>query len=653
MRKRTMVIMSVLLLTVCSGVFLLPRFYAAFNQVDDLTVQTSQETVQQGGNLTVTVQDQLETDTKVTLPLPEGLTYQNTYSGNASVTYDAANQQIVIDWLEGQEKQVQITLLAETSGTYSLQASTIREDNHVESAPASVTVEVASEPTTEDSATSDSSVTDGSAVSDEEQAAEQTEPEASTDESTPSTKESSLQTDNDQLQETSKTFNDWFPDDNLAKAVADEMKKQPTDTVTETQLATISALGCSNMSISSMNGLEYLTGLRFLSCSQNNLSELNVSQNTNLIRLNCGFNNLSELNVSQNPYLEDLSCYGNNLGELDISQNLNLVELECNNNSLSSLDVSKNINLTTLTCYYNNLSSLDLSQNPSLTNLSCEFNHLLDFSSAPDILYNFYGLGQTRTLPEQVLTTNTLTIPVDESIKDEKGNTMNILPSNGGIYDVETNTITWTGLDSTGTVSYSFTSTSGHCGGVVTVPYEATVNLACDDEITYVQGTAKTADDFLTDIHATTNEGWTLASDFATVVNMSQPGDYSVTVTAKDQNLENETSKTVTVHVIPYTLQFNTAPTDITFQISAVEEGPKVIPREEADLYSFGVEDTRAADAHWSVTARIDEPLKNTDGDTLDNALVYKKDGQETILTPGNAVEIANADDLTKDDAQF
>ncbi|WP_420843765.1 adhesive domain-containing protein, partial [Listeria costaricensis] len=241
---------------------------------------------------TVTVQDQSETDTKVTLPLPEGLTYQNTYSGDASVTYDAANQQIVIDWLEGQEKQVQLTLLAETSGTYSLQASTIREDNPVESAPVSIKVEAASEPapeeqTTEDPTASDSSATDGAAASDEEQTTEQTEQEASTDESASDTKESSLQADNSQLQETSKTFNDWFPDDNLAKSVASAKNKQPTDTVTDTQLAGITYLTCggSGRGISDMSGLEYLTGLIYLDCSHNNLSELDVSQNPSLTNL--------------------------------------------------------------------------------------------------------------------------------------------------------------------------------------------------------------------------------------------------------------------------------------------------------------------------------------------------------------------------------
>ncbi|WP_162921807.1 LapB repeat-containing protein, partial [Listeria costaricensis] len=294
--------------------------------------------------------------------------------------------------------------------------------------------------------------------------------------------------------------------------------------------------------------------------------------------------------------------------------------------------------------------------NPNLKDLYCYTNHLLDFSSVSDtnIPAFFHGLKQTRTLPEQILTTNTFTIPVDENIKDEFGNKMNITPSNGGAYNAATNTITWTNLVGTGTLSYDFKSTSGECGGTISIPYEVlSISLSSDDEITYVQGTTKSAADFLTDIRATTDPGNELSSDFATVVNMSQPGDYQVTVKARDPNLGNETTKPVTVHVIPYTLKFNTAPTDITFKTSAVQDGQKVIQREETDLYSFGVEDTRAADAHWSVTARIDEPLKNTDGDTLDNALVYKKDGQETILTPGNAVEIANADDLTKDDAQF
>uniref|UniRef100_UPI000C06D84C WxL domain-containing protein n=1 Tax=Listeria costaricensis TaxID=2026604 RepID=UPI000C06D84C len=616
---------------------------------------------------TVTVQDQLETDTKVTLPLPEGLTYQNTYSGNASVTYDAANQQIVIDWLEGQEKQVQITLLAETSGTYSLQASTIREDNPVESAPVSIIVEDVATSETETNAETTTPADDSTETTDDS-----TANSATSDKSTA-------------LQETGKTFNDWFPDPVMARKVAETLNMEPTEVVTEEQLASITELDfeLTDSELVDTSGLEYLPNLahlRFNDCVK--LTKLDVSHNPELTSLECiatfpiseidvshnpkltkfyfigrvfgQESNLTKVDLSHNPNLSSLTVTGTNLTEIDVSHNPNLEFLSVSDNQLTELDVSQNLNLTYFNCSNNQISKVITGQN-SLANLGVfegQTNQLLDFSFLSNSpLTSCEGKEQTPTLPKQASINKKLTIPVDA--KDEKGEKMIITPANDGVYDPVANTITWTGLDNAGTVSYSFTSTSGNCVGVVTVPYEATVNLACDDEITYVQGTTKSADDFLTDIHATTDEGGTLASDFATVVNMSQPGDYSVTVTAKDQSLENETSKTVMVHIIPYTLRFSSPPADLTFETSTIENGQQIIKREETTSYNFTVEDTRATDAHWSLTAGIKEPLTSTDGSQLNNALVYKKNGQETILTPGNSVEITNSEEQAKDDADF
>ena len=119
--------------------------------------------------------------------------------------------------------------------------------------------------------------------------------------------------------------------------------------------------------ISDLGGIEYFSNLRKLKCNANNLSSLDVNQNTALTELECGKNNLSGLDVSQNTALTYLSCANNNLGSLDVSQNTALTELACGYNNLSSLDVSRNTALTRLTCSDNNLDSLDVSQNTALT----------------------------------------------------------------------------------------------------------------------------------------------------------------------------------------------------------------------------------------------------------------------------------------------
>ncbi|MBR5948289.1 MAG: hypothetical protein IKZ82_06520, partial [Clostridia bacterium] len=82
-----------------------------------------------------------------------------------------------------------------------------------------------------------------------------------------------------------------------------------------------------------------------LSCSYNNLSELDVTNNTALEKLYCSYNNLSELDVSGCTALEELSCSYNNLSELDVSGCTALVELSCSYNNLSELDLSNNPDL--------------------------------------------------------------------------------------------------------------------------------------------------------------------------------------------------------------------------------------------------------------------------------------------------------------------
>ncbi len=116
------------------------------------------------------------------------------------------------------------------------------------------------------------------------------------------------------------------------------------------------------------------TALLYLFCDGNQLSDLDVSDNTALIQLTCNENELSDLDVSNNTALETLRCYNNQLTELDVSKNIALKWLWCHNNQLTELDVSKNIALEMLWCYDNQLTDLDVSSNTVLTDLRCDDN---------------------------------------------------------------------------------------------------------------------------------------------------------------------------------------------------------------------------------------------------------------------------------------
>ena len=149
--------------------------------------------------------------------------------------------------------------------------------------------------------------------------------------------------------------------------------------------------------ISSLEGIEYFTGLETLHCQYNKITALDVSKNTALTwllcndnqisyldisgcnaltTLNCGINELSSLDIPQNTLLTTLTCRSNKLSALDISGCVALTSLDCVGNKLTSLNTAHNVELTSLQCYVNELSTLDVSNNINLTHLYCDDNRL-------------------------------------------------------------------------------------------------------------------------------------------------------------------------------------------------------------------------------------------------------------------------------------
>ncbi len=144
----------------------------------------------------------------------------------------------------------------------------------------------------------------------------------------------------------------------------------------------LTRLGCSYNQLTTLD-VSNNAALLELYCSYDRLTTLNVSSNTALTGLSCGGNQLTTLVVSNNTSLKELSCDYNQLTTLDVSHNTELKQLRCNNNQLTALDVSDNIALAEFVCYDNQLATLDVTNNTALTGLSCSGNPLttLDVSN--------------------------------------------------------------------------------------------------------------------------------------------------------------------------------------------------------------------------------------------------------------------------------
>ena len=129
-----------------------------------------------------------------------------------------------------------------------------------------------------------------------------------------------------------------------------------------------------------------------LNCYVNQLEKLDLGNNTKLIALDCNDNKLTGLDVSKNIALTKLDCSNNLLTDLDVSCNTELNALYCWENQITSLDLSKNVKLTVLTCIKNQLTKLELSKNTALTKLYCANNPLKSFDvrNNPDIEQIYY-----------------------------------------------------------------------------------------------------------------------------------------------------------------------------------------------------------------------------------------------------------------------
>ncbi len=116
------------------------------------------------------------------------------------------------------------------------------------------------------------------------------------------------------------------------------------------------------------------SNLTYLNCRGNGITSLNISGTTALDSLYCDNNLITSLDASAHPNLTFLNCYANDIASLNLSGTTALKSIHCGSNELGSLDVSGSIDLTFLACFDNLLTSLDVSANTALTHLNCSYN---------------------------------------------------------------------------------------------------------------------------------------------------------------------------------------------------------------------------------------------------------------------------------------
>ena len=175
---------------------------------------------------------------------------------------------------------------------------------------------------------------------------------------------------------TDMDITDAFTDPLFLEAVREITGREEYEAILLSDVWDIEELDVNSRDIQSLAGIEYFTALRTLWVLFNELTELDLSFNTNLEFLYASYNNLETLNVSSNERLELLDVQNNRLTELDVSFNTNLEYLDVYRNQLTELDVSSNERLEWLSVSHNRLTELDVSSNTNLRLLHVSHNYL-------------------------------------------------------------------------------------------------------------------------------------------------------------------------------------------------------------------------------------------------------------------------------------
>jgi Leucine-rich repeat (LRR) protein len=193
-----------------------------------------------------------------------------------------------------------------------------------------------------------------------------------------------------------------IPDPNFEQALIDlGYDTAPINgSVPTANISNVTFLDVRNKNISDLTGIEGFNTLTTLYCFGNQLTSLDVSNNTELNILDCQNNQLTSLDFSGANALTSLSCSLNQLTSLDFNGANALTFLYCDFNPLTSLDVSNNIAWTDLSCTDNQLTSLDLSNNTALTFLFCNRNQLtnLDIRNGNNEALIKIGAGENPNL---------------------------------------------------------------------------------------------------------------------------------------------------------------------------------------------------------------------------------------------------------------
>ncbi|EAD5841995.1 TPA: LapB repeat-containing protein [Listeria innocua] len=381
-----------------------------------------------------------------------------------------------------------------------------------------------------------------------------------------------------------------IPDPVLKSYLNSQLGQPSTSDITEAQMDTITNVTISNSSLTDLTGLDYAHNLTLLHLSNTGVTDYAL--------------------VAKIPSLTNLSIDGNNLttdslpdlnGLTNIT-NLNLSPGKLDNSALSKFNKMPNLTYLNLDSNSSITDIMPLKSIPNLATLFVQFCGIYDFrgiDSFPKLLnlsaygqnvgrtvlinstiksssLNFDEANQTLFVPFTLMTQRSVNFDgymfpfTTNTGASGTYFTLNDTQINGSRLSIDDKGITVSGItkdyfDSITKMEYNALY-NNPAGSYQTPPsfnsysvsggsydhyfdIDHTLNITSDSRISYNEQTTVTEEQFLTDIHAETDDGTPVTSDFDSIVDLNKPGVYTVTLNAENAGLK-AAPKQVTVTIL-------------------------------------------------------------------------------------------------------
>ena len=144
-----------------------------------------------------------------------------------------------------------------------------------------------------------------------------------------------------------------IPDANFKAALVEKFDTDSDGEISREEAKEVEQISVSNRKIKSVEGIRHFENLRFLDCSFNELSAIDLGRNPKLSTLSIAHNSFSSINLS-GVSLATFICFDNDLTDIDLSAQNNLNSISCGNNkNLKTLDMSgccQSVNITAMGC---------------------------------------------------------------------------------------------------------------------------------------------------------------------------------------------------------------------------------------------------------------------------------------------------------------